>query len=112
MRDLTPEELKLAPDWATMYSITSNDNVRFHDEDMFCLCNGHVVSDVVSASPENFNTRLILNKPFDITKHEVANHVTVLENGELVAEGSGWIIDKDRAIAIAKALDVTGEDLT
>lgn len=50
-------------------------------------------------------------KPFDITKHEVANHVTVLESGELVVEGSGWIIDEDRAIAIAKALGVTGEDL-
>ena len=52
-----------------------------------------------------------VKKTFDITKHEVANHVTALESGELVTEGSGWIIDKNRAIAIAKALGVTGEDL-
>lgn len=51
------------------------------------------------------------HKPFDIIKHEVANHVTVLESGELVADSRGWIIDKDRAIAIARALGITGDDL-
>lgn len=48
---------------------------------------------------------------FNITQHEIANHITVLENGELGVFDSGWIIDKVRAVAIAKALGVTGEDL-
>ena len=54
----------------------------------------------------------IKRKPFDISKHEINDHLTELENGVLGVNDSGWIIDKKRAIAIAKALGVTGEDLS
>ena len=50
-------------------------------------------------------------KPFDISEHELNDHLTELENGSLGVNDSGWIIDKKRSIAIAKALGVTGEDL-
>jgi hypothetical protein len=68
-----------------------------------CACGG-VISCTESEGVE-------VKKPFDITKHEVSNHVTVLESGELGVFDSGWVIDKNTAIAIAKALGVTGEDL-
>jgi len=121
MRDLTEEELKLAPDWAIMYSITSSDNIRFHDECIFCLCNGHAVSDVVSASTKNFSTRMIIRKPFDITKHEF-NDFKVLDAEVPVNKRKLRLnfdsldfhyadLSKDDAIAIAKALGVTAKDL-
>ena len=50
-------------------------------------------------------------KPFDITQHELNDHLTELESGNLGVNDCGWIIDKERAIAIAKALGVTAEDL-
>ena len=127
MRELTEQELKLAPGWAYMYSITSNNNVRFHDDFMFCLCNGHVVSDVVSAEPKNFSARLINKKPFDITKHKFGD--TAWSINEVNAE-QGYIdfyndetctddgnheshlINEDDAIAIAKALGATAKDFS
>lgn len=50
-------------------------------------------------------------KPFDISEHELNDHLTELESGILGVNDCGWIIDKKRAIAIAKALGVIGEDL-
>lgn len=53
-------------------------------------------------------------KPFDITKHELfkSGILTKYENSNnLYVSNSMWRLDKVRAIAIAKALGVTGEDL-
>jgi hypothetical protein len=50
-------------------------------------------------------------KPFDISEHEINARLTKLESGNLGVNDHGWIIDKEYAIAIAKALGVKGEDL-
>ena len=119
MRELTEEELKLAPDWAYMYSITSNNNVRFHSDLMFCIFNGHVVSDIVISEPENFGTRLLNKKPFDITKHKWIDGALCfgcvdcegdIEISCTDVDGEFYIARND-AIAIAKHFGLTKEDL-
>lgn len=124
MRELTEEELKLAPDWTYMYSITSNNNVRFHSDLMFCIFNGHVISDIVISEPENFGARLLNKKPFDITKHEwsdfswsinqqdrdaieLYNHETCTDDGDAEL----FQINKSDSIAIAKHFGLTEKDL-
>ena len=116
-RELTEEELKLAPDWAYMYSITSNNNVRFHSDLMFCIFNGHVVSDIVISEPENFGARLLNKKPFDITKHkwsdcdiqcEVENDYIRFKSQ---SECDEFVVEKGDVIAIAKHFGLTKEDL-
>lgn len=107
MRDLTEEEFELAPEWATHYQVTESGNVIWESKDKY--------QTVIMSKPRKQNSKLSLcrpiHKPFDITKHEVSSHITVLEGGYIGVFDSGWIIDKDRAIAIAKALGATGEDL-
>lgn len=51
-------------------------------------------------------------KSFDITKHELVDYgyVGVKCDRNLYIKKSGFTIDKERAIAIAKALGVTAED--
>ncbi|AVM33035.1 hypothetical protein [Pseudoalteromonas phage PHS3] len=108
MRNLTEDELKLAPDWATHYIVDSDGSIIYESEKL-CWWVGRREPLDNEGSFGNSSNRAI--NTFNITQHEVANHITVLENGELGVFGSGWIIDKVRAVAIAKALGVTGEDL-
>ena len=55
----------------------------------------------------------MINEPFDITKHEIVDYgyIGVKHDKNLYVKKSGFTIDKERSIAIAKALGVTGEDL-
>lgn len=117
MRDLTDAELALAPEWSDRYSITSGNNVRFHDDDMFCLCNGFAISDVAAADAEKFQTRPIPRKPFDITQHEwsCGSFYSSKVNGDsVILEGDycvDYTVNKSDAIAIAKHFKLKAEDL-
>ena len=122
MRDLTEEELKLAPDWATHYDtdfmVAYPVKVTFIDEDravdLFQNDNlGDIYDNNLGIRKED---RLIV-KPFDITKYEFGDTIQHFES--YGSELSLYCVDgfrhvelyKDDAIAIAKALGVTGEDL-
>ncbi len=112
MRDLTEEELKLAPEGATHYYAFDNGDILFECSEKCCMYKiNYGLTGSLDCNGVCKESKPITRKPFDITEHEVSNHVTVLESGDIVVFGSGWIINKDRAIAIAKALGVTGEDL-
>lgn len=114
MRDLTEEELGLAPDWATHYW-ESGGKIMFESPSYFQLLrDGRFTADRCDNAVGRVSCQAveIKRKPFDISKHELNDHLTELENGVLGVNDSGWIIDKKRAIAIAKALGVTGEDLS
>lgn len=109
MRDLTEEELKLAPSWATHYQVTKSGNVIWESKDKY--------QTVIMSKPRKQNSKLSLcrpiNKPFDITKHEFSDAVGFVEcdGSELTLSctGSNYVeLYKDDAIAIAKALGVTG----
>ena len=92
------------------------DNIATH------TWSGHPTCDSCG-SPSRINKT---SKPFDITKHEFSdpawsineidvgqgyidfyNHETCTDDGD----ADTHVLDKDDAIAIAKALGVTGEDL-
>lgn len=111
MRDLTAEELALAPEWATHYIVDVDDDVLFESETYFLW----LVNGVLKVKGDNDELSIdaveIKRKPFDITQHELNDHLTELESGNLGVNDCGWIIDKERAITIAKALGVTAEDL-
>ncbi len=60
---------------------------------------------------DSSKSSLINRKPFDIIRHEVYDHISVFDADNLVVEDAKWIINKDRAIAIAKHFGLTAEDL-
>lgn len=114
MRDLTEEELKLAPDWATHYIVDSFDDVVYQSENLFWWVN--------LISPVSHNNMIegaveITKKPFDITKHDFSDweiSSADFEYDEFTLrffEVNAIHLNKDDAIAISKALGVAGEDL-
>ena len=122
MRDLTEEELKLAPDWATHYFIMGADRALFVDKENRKASDLDMIkSNTCPASYSNWFDDLDLcelkpKKPFNITKHEFGGTVGFVEcdGSELTLNctGCNYVeLYKDDAIAIAKSLGVTGEDL-
>ncbi len=55
----------------------------------------------------------IIDEPFDIAKHEIVDYgyIGVKHDKNLYVKKSGFTINKERAIAIAKHFKLTGEDL-
>ena len=119
MRDLTEEELKLAPDWATHYWVHDG-KVMFESVDLFQLLNNRELTDSYS-NDSGYITSFaveIKRKPFDIGEYYFSSsniNGCIVDCGFLNLSFSvserGCFFDKDDAIAIAKALGVTGEDL-
>lgn len=75
MRDLTPEELALAPDWATHYSLTSFGELCFVDlKNKIVTSATGIKRDECPISCGNWFDGVDLpeipRKPFDITQHE------------------------------------------
>ncbi len=116
MRDLTKEELKLAPDWATHYYAYADGDILFECDSKFALYDKGrgLMSPSEGCRGVCSESALLNRKPFDITEHELFTSGILMKhkNGkDLYVNYLMWKLDKDRAIAIAKALGVTGEDL-
>ena len=115
MRDLTEEELKLAPDWATHYFKDDHGDILFESTSGYQWASGLKLKDRIIV--RGYSVKLSKPiKPFDITKHEFSDTVGFVEcdGSELTLNctGCNYVeLYKDDAIAIAKALGVTGEDL-
>lgn len=132
MRDLTPEELKLAPDWATHYIIHEfgmpNHCVVFcsHNWRQWVSVESRAWSPKMKSQKVPLSAIPIPTKHFDITKHEFSdfswsineinyvegyidfyNHEACTDDGDYESHS----VTKDDIIAIAKALCVTVEDL-
>lgn len=126
MRELTKEELKLAPDWATHYHANHNESILFECHYQYCLYEkGAGLTVPVGCFGVCKESKPIPKKPFDITKHEFDdpawsinevnaehgyidfyNHETCTDDGDHESHS----INKDDAIAITKALGATAED--
>lgn len=116
VRDLTAEELALAPEWATHYKVDDDGDVLFESEDYYqWLVNGaldfEVINNVIS-----FDAIKITEKQFDITHHEWSDVIAEIEpesGHTLVIKSHGsWLsFDKNDVIAMAKDRGVTAEDL-
>jgi hypothetical protein len=124
MRDLTEEELKLAPEWATHYNLfdEARGRVLFSCHERFVILDSDGGVFEKGSIEEGYNPCLddsdapILK--FDISEHEFSDAeiecVPAEGNKLLLVNYSGdnsALLDKPDAIAIAKALGVTGEDL-
>jgi hypothetical protein len=120
MRDLTEEELKLAPDWATHYSIDSGDDDVVYESEGLCWWSslGRPVGNF------NFNTEnnREIDRGFVDMKHHQFSDSEVESVKVFLGEGYATTVlsntayntvrqSKEDIIAIAKALGVTGEDL-
>lgn len=123
MRELTARELELAPSWATHYTVYELEftphciyfyGSRLHKW-VYHKNGGHW-------SPEQVHNEIPAEAAalpfdtFDITKHEFGDTVGYIEcdGTELTLNCTGFNyveLYKDDAIAIAKALGVTAEDL-
>ena len=125
MRDLTEEELKLAPDGFLEYGFNRSGAVFFFNRDK-----GVAVIDGVDTELKLSRWHYayseckpvpIIKKPFDITKHDfsdfrIVDAETSVNKRKLRLNFDNLDfhyadLSKDDAIAIAKALGVTGEDL-
>lgn len=131
MRDLTDEELALAPEWATHYCIentsASIDVCFFNKDEAVNLYHGQVGEPYVNEFGIEDCDRLIPRlKPFDITQHEWLEETTSVERGdhdelvlcveywnsEFEADGDTAVhLSKSDAIAIAKHFKLKAEDL-
>lgn len=124
MRELTEEELKLAPDWATHYFIDELDDALYaglSKDGKYYSVWWFGLSLPIEYVDDIDGYVTISKKPFDITKHEWSD--TSVKEVRLFRDGSIDIqsnlvgvevqisIYKQDAIAIAKALGVTAEDL-
>ncbi|WP_276755655.1 hypothetical protein [Pseudoalteromonas marina] len=119
MRDLTEEELKLTPEWATHYFIDVDDDVIYES---VSLCWWKSLDNPMQNYTFNMRKNKAINwKPFDISKHEFSDEnfkgaAYIDADGDLVIGASEYEIScfcasKPDAIAIAKALGVTANDL-
>lgn len=126
MRDLTKEELKLAPEWVTEYLIGSSTDVAYFispaSNKMMLNIGKREVMDFDSLYRED-ELRPIHRNHFDITEHEFSCEnfkackpswigddlqVEIIDSDFTHHEA---LLNKTDAIAIAKALGVTGKDL-
>lgn len=122
MRDLTEDELKLAPEWATHYQVSESNYLIWESKDKY--------QTPIMRAPKKQKSKLTkcikipVKEPFDISEHEFSdfswsinqisvdfiefyNHETYTDDGDAEL----FQVSKMDAIAIAKALGVTGEDL-
>lgn len=117
MRELTKEELELAPSWATHYSFGNNNSLWFEGKNRCATVENNKLNVVIVGMGINENSKPIPRKPFNIKKHVFSDHIVSgchLSNDLCVvfnACSHGLNLTKQDAIAIAKALGVTGEDL-
>lgn len=113
MRDLTKEELKLSPDWATHYFIDVDDDVIYES---VSLCWWKSLDNPMKNYTFNMRKNKAINwKPFDISEYQSPSmreidqpYIDCVDSELLIVIGK---VDKGWAIAIAKALGVTAKDL-
>ena len=119
MRDLTKEELKLSPDWATHYFIDVDDDVIYES---VSLCWWKSLDNPMKNYTFNMRKNKAINwKPFNISEHEFIDKwvrcAKLADDGDYLRidisnESFNTVIhNKQDAIAIAKALGVTAKDL-
>lgn len=118
MRDLTAEELALAPEWATHYIVDSGDDSIIYENAFLCWWRGldNPIDNAVGFG--EMENRPITGREFDITQHEWSdNRISfAFDDDGLLVEIDGDFyecakINKKDGVAIAKALGVTAEDL-
>lgn len=116
MRDLTEEELALAPEWATHYVVDEVGDVLFESREYF----EWLIDGVLNGRGDNYeiySTAVKINrKPFDITQHEWSDVIAEIEPESchtlvIKSHGSWLSFDKDDVIAMARDRGVTAEDL-
>ena len=117
MRKLTEEEREFMPVWATHYWIPSSPNkVMFESQSYFqLLSDGELSTKYDNAAGRITGSAVeLVKETFGIYKHEIVEYgyVGVNKDGNIYVKKSGFNIDKDRCIAIAKHLGLTVEDLT
>lgn len=117
MRDLTEEELKLAPEWATHYYIYADGDILFESKEMYQMLGfTSVIKDIPNVSIE---CATIIR--FDISNYKFSDKevksARLVDGGDYLkttlsnTSFNTLMHNKDDAIAIAKALGVTAEDL-
>lgn len=122
MRDLTAEELALAPKWANRYFIK-------HGRDVYFISSTHFRAVLIGVNDKPFSISQgcielansmsipLIKKPFDITKHNWngVDFEGVDSDGDISLSQSYYVdsfyISKRDAIALAKHFNLTAEDL-
>ncbi len=115
-RQLTQEELNLAPEWASRYSVDEFNAVLFESDKLFQWLDSGVLGCIYPQvnSGISMDSQPIPRKAFDVASIESPNmhdmdqpYIRNNDDGTITVDGK---IDKYLVIAIAKALGVTAED--
>lgn len=115
MRDLTDEELALAPEWADSYFTNLNGYLIYFDTksgDAQIFGSDHIIRELPSEHYSFKKCRPL--KPFDITQHEWSYFINVEarhDQSKIELESYWCQFDRDDAIAIAKHFNLKAEDL-
>ena len=120
MRDLTPQEIKNAPEWATLYNIGSDNEIFWIGEE-FAMLQGGEKAHRRDICGYFSCIKIIPRKAFDISEYESENisdiYVETWNNNSLGFEVSASLddtaigIDKNDAIAFAKHFKLTADEL-
>jgi len=120
MRDLTEEELKLAPDWATHYFKDDDGDILFESTNGYQWAVGLKLKKRVVV--RGYSVKLSKPiKPFEISRYQFSDKDIRFSNlcnskMELALDDCGiehyFTLHKNDAIAIAKTLGITAKDLT
>ena len=122
MRELTEEERRLAPEWATHYFILDVDKVFFANKESkkgltLIMINGYGSYQPYIGCFCDDDLVEINQKPFDITKHEFSCdsfYSVELRGGMIELEGEycvNYTLNKKDVIAMALHFGLTAEDL-
>lgn len=118
MRDLTEEELKVAPEGFDEYGFNRSGQVFFFNRKLGCaVIEG--IDEVLNLSPSHYafdECKPIKRKQLDITQHEWSDVIAEIETDSghtlvIKSHGSWLSFDKDDVIAMARDRGVTAEDL-
>ncbi len=113
-RQLTQEEINLAPEWATRYFIITCTTIRFESEGYYCYSfNGEMSAKERNKFGVDEDSQPIPRKAFNVESfqspdmHDMDQPYICIDDGIITVDGK---IDKHWSIAIAKALGVTASD--
>ncbi len=113
MRELTPEEIKNAPDWATHYLIACDNTVCYDSADHYMLDDNVKIKSM--ANGPDSDSKPIIREAFDIWKVKFNGNIALESCDDLsvtfIDGEHEMCLGRTEIIAAAKHLNVTHEEL-
>ena len=120
MRDLTPQEIKNAPEWATHYFIAENYGIRWSNDSGY-QWRGDEFHSISHGGATRLlrDSKPVLRKAFDISEYEFSDDEISREvqatsdcvQLDMVDGSRPALLDRNDAISLAKHFKLTADEL-